>query len=217
MRKFIDLSSQKNAQYISVIFTLIGLSGGQAYGDSTYFPEGIGTVEETAGTTAADNSAAIKAWTELPPLKTKTTAKNEKNVNFSGRQVVRSNKSQVLKSARPPSQKPTQTGVKNALKRAQATPVSYGNVAMDRPPLAILDHDQEVYNQKWYIYSAAIRGLKDPAHRLQVLMMEGCPSNRGEDIKKLLVDMGVEPEKIQLIRGTGEEDQKGLTYIFGGS
>lgn len=102
-------------------------------------------------------------------------------------------------------------------KVTKKTVLSYADVANNRPPLGILEHSQEVHNQKWYIYSSAIRGLKNPSDKLQVVTMEGSPSNKGDEIKALLVDMGIEPEKIQLIDGTGEENQKGMTYIFAGS
>jgi hypothetical protein len=92
--------------------------------------------------------------------------------------------------------------------------MSYADVANGRAPLAVLERGQEVHNHEWYIRSAAMRGLKNPSHKLQIVSMEGTPSNQGEKIQALLV--GIEPEKIQLIQGTGEEYQRGVTYIFVG-
>lgn len=99
---------------------------------------------------------------------------------------------------------------------SQKTVLSYSDAANNRSPLGILEPTQEVHNQKWYIYSSAVRGLKSPSDKLQVVSMEGSPPNRGEEIRELLVEMGIEPEKIQLIHGTGEEHQNGMIYIFAG-
>lgn len=134
-------------------------------------------------------------------------------------------------AATPPSQEPQPLQLTTVEPRSKVIPVkdqateqsaapktvlSYSDVANNRPPLGILERGQEVHNQKWYIYSSAIRGLKSPSDKLQVVTMEGSPPNRGEEIRDLLVEMGIEPEKIQLILGTGEENQKGATYIFAG-
>lgn len=104
-----------------------------------------------------------------------------------------------------------------AVTEVQKAVVSYADAANDRAPLAILEPKQEVQNQKWYIYSSAIRGLKNPSDRLQIVSMEGTTATRGQQVKNLLVEMGIEAEKIQLVHAKGEENQVGTIYIFSGS
>lgn len=100
--------------------------------------------------------------------------------------------------------------------KSPKTVVSYSDAANDRSPLGILDPAQEVHNQRWYIYSSAIRGLKNPSDSVHIVCMNGTPSDRGEEVKNLLVDMGIEPEKVQLIHAKGEENQAKFIYIFAG-
>lgn len=100
--------------------------------------------------------------------------------------------------------------------KAPGKVISYSDAANDRSPLGILSPNQEVHNQRWYIYSSAIRGLKNPSDNIQIVSMVGAPAKRGEDIKNLLIEMGIEAEKVQLINAKGEEDQAGTVYIFAG-
>jgi hypothetical protein len=100
--------------------------------------------------------------------------------------------------------------------KAPGKVISYSDAANDRSPLGILSPHQEVHNQRWYIYSSAIRGLKNPSDNIQIVSMVGTPAKRGEDIKNLLIEMGIEAEKVQLINAKGEEDQAGTIYIFAG-
>lgn len=99
---------------------------------------------------------------------------------------------------------------------SQKTVVSYSDAAHDRSPLGILDPAQEVHNQRWYIYSSAIRGLKNPSDSVHIVCMNGTPPNRGEEVKNLLVEMGIESEKIHLIHAKGDENQEKIIYIFAG-
>jgi hypothetical protein len=100
---------------------------------------------------------------------------------------------------------------------AKKTVLSYSEAANDRSPLGILSPSQEIHSQKWYIYSSAIRGLKNPSDNVHIVSMEGAASNRGEEIKKLLVEMGIESKKVEVIFAKGDENQAGIIYIFAGN
>ncbi|MBA3813222.1 MAG: hypothetical protein H0X26_01825 [Alphaproteobacteria bacterium] len=94
--------------------------------------------------------------------------------------------------------------------------VSYSDAANDSSPLGLLAPDQAVHSQRWYLYSAATRGLRDFPDRIHVVSMEGKNPNRGEEVKNLLVKMGIEPAKVKLIHAAGDENQAGIIYIFAG-
>lgn len=99
--------------------------------------------------------------------------------------------------------------------KEQETIVAYSDAANNRPPLGILEPNQEIHHQRWYIYSSAIRGLKNPSDGIQIVSLEtGTTPSRGVEVKDLLVDMGIDSEKIKLIRAKGEENQTGTIYIF---
>lgn len=109
-----------------------------------------------------------------------------------------------------------ENGVSSSKTQKNEPIVAYSEVAKNRVPLGILEPGQTIQNQKWYIYASAIRGLKTPSDKIQIVSMEGGTPYRGEEIKDLLIENGIEAEKIQLIQAKGEPDQRGITYIFGG-
>lgn len=94
--------------------------------------------------------------------------------------------------------------------------VSYSDAANDRSPLGLLDPAKEVRSQRWYLYSSAVRGLKDSPEGVHIVSMEAKEPKRGEEVKNLLVEMGIEPKKIKLIHAQGEGNQAGVVYIFAG-
>jgi hypothetical protein len=95
---------------------------------------------------------------------------------------------------------------------------SYSTVAKERPPLAQLDPSQEVQAQKWVLFSSAKRGLKSSRPPLDIVNVVGekGPTHRGEEVKNLLIEMGVKPEHLRVINVKAEENQPGQVYIFGG-
>jgi len=99
---------------------------------------------------------------------------------------------------------------------APKTVLAYLEAAKGRTPVGILEPTQEVHSQKWYIYSSAIRGLKNPSDSVHIVSMEGAAPKQGEAVKALLEDMGIEPEKVQLVYAKGEPNQAGKVYIFAG-
>jgi hypothetical protein len=96
----------------------------------------------------------------------------------------------------------------------QKTLVSYEEATKGHSPLGVLTPDQAVHSQRWYLYSATTRSLRDFPDGVRIVSVEGKTPNRGESVKKLLVEMGVEPTKIKLIPVAGEAKQAGYTYIF---
>ncbi|OJW51457.1 MAG: hypothetical protein BGO67_06850 [Alphaproteobacteria bacterium 41-28] len=98
------------------------------------------------------------------------------------------------------------------------TLISFSTAAKERPPLAHLGSNQEVWSQKWVLVSSAKRGLKSSPNGLEIVNVVGekGPSDRGEKVKSLLIKMGLRPEQLHVINAKGEENQAGQVYIFGG-
>ena len=90
---------------------------------------------------------------------------------------------------------------------------SYTSIEKGRFPLAMLEPSQELRNHKWYIFSSAKRGLKGPQSILEIVSLETTPQ-RGEEIKDLLIEMGINPAQIRVINAVSPENQKGQIYIF---
>ena len=77
----------------------------------------------------------------------------------------------------------------------------------------MLEPSQERRNHKWYSFSSAKRGLKGPQSILEIVSLETTPQ-RGEEIKDLLIEMGINPAQIRVINAVSPENQKGQIYIF---
>ena len=90
---------------------------------------------------------------------------------------------------------------------------SYTSIANGRFPLAVLEPNQELRNHKWYIFSSAKRGLKYPQCIVEIVSLETIPQ-RGEEIKDLLIEMGINPAQIRVINAVSPENQVGQIYIF---
>ena len=102
--------------------------------------------------------------------------------------------------------------------KASETLISLSTAAKERPPLVYLEPNQQVWSQKWVLVSSAKRGLKSSPNGLEIVNVVGekGPSNRGEEVKSLLVKMGFMPGQLRVINAKGEENQAGQVYIFGG-
>ncbi len=105
----------------------------------------------------------------------------------------------------------------------QSTPaeklISYTMAAKERPPLVSLGSNQEIWSQKWVLVSSAKRGLKTSPSGLEIVNVvgENGSSNRGEEVKSLLIKMGLKPEHLRVINVKGEGNQEAdQVYIFGG-
>jgi len=99
--------------------------------------------------------------------------------------------------------------------QAQATPpktLSYSAAAKGRTPLCLLDPNQDPRSQKWYLFSAAKRGFKGPSDVVDIVDVGG---KRGEEVKNLLVEMGLNPDQVRLINVKDDEGQLGKIFIFG--
>lgn len=183
--------------------------------NTTPMPTAPKPVIDTTPTPTAPMTEAIPTPTAPPPVAAVTTPKPAVATTTappSSKELQPLQLTTVEPHSKPLPVK-DQAGEQNTAKR---TVLSYSDVSNDRAPLGIIESTQEVQNQKWYIYSSAIRGLRNPSDKLQVVSMEGSPPNKADEIKDLLVDMGIEAGKIQLIDGTGDDHQKGMTYLFAG-
>lgn len=95
--------------------------------------------------------------------------------------------------------------------------ISYSSAAKDRTPLALLEPTQNPKSHKWYLLSSVKRGLKEPSSVVDIITTGGEKKSiqAGEEVKSLLIEMGVRPEQIRLIHTKGNEVQAGQIYIFG--
>lgn len=86
-------------------------------------------------------------------------------------------------------------------------------VINNRSPLGILEPNQNARSQKWTLFSAAKRGLKNPTNIIEIISVGD--AERGQDVKNLLVEMGINSEQIKVLSTKGEEGQTGKVFIFG--
>ena len=93
----------------------------------------------------------------------------------------------------------------------------------ERVPLGFITVTQDLQNQKWYLFAAAKRGMRNPNNIIEVISTGETQeiSSKAEAVKNLLVDMGISPEQIHVfsakIENEGEEDgpiSEGKIYLF---
>ncbi|MBX9806061.1 MAG: hypothetical protein K2Y18_10000, partial [Alphaproteobacteria bacterium] len=92
--------------------------------------------------------------------------------------------------------------------------VSSGDAAVinNRSPLGVLEPNQDARTQKWTLFSAAKRGLKKPTDIIEIISVGEV--GKGQDVKNLLVEMGINPEQVQVLSIKAEEGQTGKVFIF---
>lgn len=92
--------------------------------------------------------------------------------------------------------------------------ISSNDVAVinDRSPLGILEPNQDVRSQKWSLFSSAKRGLRKPTDVIEIISVGD--AEKGQDVKNLLVEMGISPEQIKVLSTKAEEGQTGKVFIF---
>jgi hypothetical protein len=104
-------------------------------------------------------------------------------------------------------------------KAKSVTPMAdYAMAANGRSPLAILNADEDIQKHKWYLFSSAKSGFTTSSDIIDVVSIgsEKSPSKRGEEVKNILLKLGLKPEQIRVIHAIGGEfDQVGKIYIFG--
>ena len=93
----------------------------------------------------------------------------------------------------------------------------------ERVPLGFITVTQDLQNQKWYLFAAAKRGMRNPNNIIEVISTGETQeiSSKAEAVKNLLVDMGISPEQIHVfsakIENEGEEGNPILEekiYLF---
>lgn len=198
--------------------------------DSTFFPDDD---EITAAQELADESDSTHEWAALNPAPKREAQKDVTpvvKVASAPEQVAlepsvppktEDAKAKPLKlttvAPRPKAQPVQEKGAPAPASPSPQPSLSYTDVSNEHAPLGILEPTKEVHSQRWYIYSSAIRGLKAPSKGIRIVCIEGNTPHRGSEVKALLVDMGIEAEKIQVVQAKGEQDQAGMIYIFGGA
>jgi hypothetical protein len=102
---------------------------------------------------------------------------------------------------------------------AKAAPIDvqeYSTAQNGRSPLGIIESNRDLNTQKWYLFSSAKRGIKNQADHVEIISIVGEDgAHRGEDVKNLLISMGIKPENIKVATAKGDESQVGKIYIFG--
>lgn len=111
---------------------------------------------------------------------------------------------QLVEEIQPSPSEKTQATKENA--------IQYSGVIKGRTPLGVLEANQDAMGQKWYLYSAAKRGIKAPTDRVEIISIGD--HGKGEEVKALLIKMGIKPEQLNLIKAQGEADHTGKVYIY---
>lgn len=96
--------------------------------------------------------------------------------------------------------------------------LSYNAVAKERFPLGSLDSHESPQSKKWFLFSSAKRGLQGKSgtiEMVEVIDQENTSSARGEEVRNILIQMGIKPEQLRLIFAKGEKNQVGKVFIFG--
>lgn len=93
---------------------------------------------------------------------------------------------------------------------------SFSTIANDRTPLGIITAGQEIKNQKWYIVASAKRGIHDVSDILEIVSTGENDQNfsRGEEIKTLLIEEGISPMQIRLLKAREEDENVSKIYLF---
>ena len=185
---------------------------------STLEKQGGETQQAAASISATPDSKVSPVPEEQKPLLIATTPPSDPKASSDTQEKQPLQRTTVTPhpKARPVSEKDPTSASQKAQNSSPKTVLPYSEAANNRAPVGILEPTQEIHSQRWYIYSSAIRGLKNPSDRIHIVSMEGTAPKRGEEIKALLVDMGIEPEKVQLVHAKGEKNQIGVVYIFAG-
>lgn len=202
---------------------------GSAQADSTFFPD---DEDITAAKELDDESDATHEWAVLDSAPKPEVQKEAKPVvkEASVSQPVAAEPSVPVKTEaikpkplqlttvapHPKVQPVKEKGAPAPTAPSRQVSLPYVDIANDQVPLAILEPTKEANSKRWCLYSAAIRGLKAPSKGIRIVCVEGNTPNRGAEVKDLLVSMGIEDEKIQVLQARGEQDQGGMIYIFGG-
>ncbi|MBY0502090.1 MAG: hypothetical protein K2P93_08855 [Alphaproteobacteria bacterium] len=93
-----------------------------------------------------------------------------------------------------------------------ATDVSYATAVNNRSPLGLLEPNQDVRSQKWTLFSSAKRGLKRPTDSIDIVSVGD--GKKGQDVKNVLIEMGLKPDQIKVISAKAEEGQSGKIFLF---
>lgn len=105
--------------------------------------------------------------------------------------------------------------IQSQTQASQESPTA-STVLGDRLPLAIIEADKEIFTQKWYLFSTAKRGLKKPTDVVEIVnVVKGkSASSRGEEVKNLLIEMGIPPEQLRVINAQANDNKTEQVYIL---
>lgn len=94
----------------------------------------------------------------------------------------------------------------------------FSAVLKNRAPLGVVDNQQDLQAQKWYIFSTANRGLNSPKSIVEIVNVienNNPTTTRGEEVKDLLVEMGLNPSQLSVINAKSDNDQAGQVVLVG--
>jgi hypothetical protein len=218
------ITVQKNRWFLLAPFFLCFSTLEGAKADSTFFPDDD---EITAAKELEDESAATQEWAALEPTPKPDVQQEVKpivEVAPAPEQPLPpklgESKSKPLKlsAVKPhPKAQPIDEPAAPVSPPAPQTVVSFADIADEMAPLAILEPTQEVNSKRWCLYSSAIRALKGPSKKMRIVCLEGNNPHRGTEVKDMLISMGIEKDKIQLLQAKGEQEQAGRIYVFEGA
>lgn len=188
----------------AITLTLVSIESLKA--DSTHFSEKV-EAEPTGPQT---------------PLEAKAAEFQKVLQNFEGKETVEANPEltpHVEISETSPIElvaKATEEGPAPTPKSAAVEVLDFHTVQNGRSPIGIIESNRDLPTQKWYLFSSAKRGAENPNDVVEIvsIVSNAKPSHRGEEVKSLLVEMGIKPERIHVIAAKGEEAQVGKIYIF---
>lgn len=78
----------------------------------------------------------------------------------------------------------------------------------ERAPLGFITLSQDLPNQKWYLFAAAKRGIRNPRRVIEIIPTEESQeaSSKAEAVKNLLVDMGINSEQVRVLSAKAEKE-----------
>ncbi len=215
-------------------FFFLCLEGEKVWGDGTYFPENFIEKQDVSPTHAA--AAEFTKILNDVPTSPPPSNKKEPSQPIALTQPSESQKASphppvtesILPTAQPlllvdvpshPKAQPLldkeETSKSTPNKEViPVTPITYSSIAKGRAPLATVDTQQDIQNQQWYLFACAKRA----SGAVEIVTIGGGKelAQKADQVKKVLVEKGLDPEQIRIITIKAEENQPNQIHIFGG-
>lgn len=212
--------------YYSAMFLFLATN--LAWGDNTHFPNGMNPDDQSSSPgikpervnklikTLETKPLAVRTADPLPIAETPASAPCPV-ATPEPRPVV---KLDVLphpipiiqKAAPQPIDEPCSTGPQQVMVPQEE--ILFSKVFEERPPLAILDVNQDPQMQQWVLFASASRGVKKGIVEIVHVYGDRPPSSRGKDVQALLIQMGIQPEQLVVIYAKAERPLIEKVYLF---